>query len=109
MEIKLGYYQARRGGDQEFCLRPAGNEKTQEDFQWLKQDIESADGEATVFHAGSVEGATDKEMIASFRKARDEEFATTLGHAPQSAHRQTGLRLADQTVHRQAPTLLFHC
>jgi hypothetical protein len=51
------------------------NDKTNEDFQWLKQEIESAGGEAAVFRADSVEGATDKEIIASFRKARDEEFA----------------------------------
>ncbi|HEU4506921.1 MAG TPA: Chromate resistance protein ChrB, partial [Pyrinomonadaceae bacterium] len=52
------------------------NDKTNEDFQWLKQEIESAGGEAAVFRAGSVEGATDKEIVAAFRKARDEEFAT---------------------------------
>ena len=51
------------------------NEKTDEDFQWLKQEIESAGGEATVFRAGAVEGATDAEMIAAFRQARDEEYA----------------------------------
>src|SRR6266850_1340245 len=52
------------------------NEKTHEDFQWLKQEIESAGGEASVFEAGSVEGATDEEIILAFRKARDEEFAS---------------------------------
>ena len=51
------------------------NEKTNEDFQWLKQEIESADGEAAVFRAGSVEGATDDEIINAFRSARDAEFA----------------------------------
>lgn len=51
------------------------NEKTNEDFQWLKQEIESAGGEAAIFRADSVEGTTDEEIIASFRKARDEEFA----------------------------------
>src|SRR6266496_2823634 len=51
------------------------NEKTHEDFQWLKQEIESAGGEATVFQAASVEGAADEEIIAAFRKSRDEEFA----------------------------------
>ena len=50
-------------------------EQAHEDFQWLKQEIESAGGEAAVFQAGSVEGATDDEIIAAFRKARDEEFA----------------------------------
>jgi hypothetical protein len=51
------------------------NDKTNEDFQWLKQEIESAGGEAAVFRAGSVEGATDDEITSAFRKARDEEFA----------------------------------
>lgn len=51
------------------------SDKTHEDFQWLKQEIETAGGEAAVFRADSVAGATDKEIIASFRKARDEEFA----------------------------------
>jgi len=50
-------------------------EKAHEDFQWLKQEIESAGGEASVFKAASVEGATDQEIIATIRKARDEEFA----------------------------------
>ena len=50
------------------------NEKTNEDFQWLKQEIESAGGEAAVFRADSVEGATDQEIISAFRKARDQEF-----------------------------------
>jgi hypothetical protein len=51
------------------------NEKTHEDFQWLKQEIESSGGEATVFRAGSVEGATDEEIVAAFRKERDEDYA----------------------------------
>ena len=52
------------------------NEKTHEDCQWLKQEIESAGGEASVFEAGSVEGTTDVEIITAFCKARDEEFAS---------------------------------
>src|ERR687895_1721863 len=51
------------------------NEKTHEDFQWLKQEIETAGGEAMVFRAGAVEGATDEEIVAAFRKERDEESA----------------------------------
>lgn len=51
-------------------------EKAYEDLQWLKQEIESVGGEASVFKAASIEGATDQEIIALFRKARDEEFAT---------------------------------
>ena len=51
------------------------SEQTHEDFQWLKQEIESAGGEATVFRAGAVEGATDDEIISTFRKERDEDYA----------------------------------
>jgi hypothetical protein len=51
------------------------NEKTHEDFQWLKQEIESAGGEAAVFRAGSVEGTTDEGIVNAFRNARDDEFA----------------------------------
>jgi hypothetical protein len=51
------------------------SEKSHEDFQWLRQEIEAAGGEASVFRAGAVEGATDEEIIAAFRKERDEEYA----------------------------------
>ena len=51
------------------------NEKAHEDFQWLKQEIESAGGEASVFKAASVEGATDQEIINAFREARDADIA----------------------------------
>ena len=51
------------------------NEKTNEHFQWLKQEIESAGGEAAVFRAGAIAGATDNEIISAFRDARDQEFA----------------------------------
>jgi hypothetical protein len=51
------------------------NEKTYEDFQWLKQEIESAGGEATLLRAGVVEGTADEEIIRVFRQARDEEYS----------------------------------
>jgi len=50
------------------------SEKTNEDFQWLKQEIASSGGEATVFRANTVEGATDKEIIALFQQSRDEDY-----------------------------------
>jgi hypothetical protein len=51
------------------------NDRTNEDFQWLKQEIESAGGTATVFRAGSIEGATDKEIVSAFQSVRNTEFA----------------------------------
>lgn len=50
-------------------------EEAYEHFQWLKQEIESAGGETSVFRADSVAGTTDEEIVAAFRKARDEEYA----------------------------------
>ncbi|HYL97354.1 MAG TPA: chromate resistance protein ChrB domain-containing protein [Blastocatellia bacterium] len=51
------------------------NDKTHEDFQWLKQEIESAGGEAAIFRADAVEGATREEIVAVFVKAREDEYA----------------------------------
>lgn len=50
------------------------NEKTTEDFQWLKQEIESSGGEATIFHADSVEGAMDEEIAAVFKQEREKDY-----------------------------------
>ncbi len=50
------------------------NEKTHEDFQWLRQEIETAGGEANVFRAESIEGTADAEIINIFRRERDKDF-----------------------------------
>src|SRR5262249_15551300 len=50
-------------------------DRTFEDFQWLKQEIEASGGEATVFRAAAVEGATNKEIVALFNRSRNEEYA----------------------------------
>src|SRR6185369_3959527 len=55
------------------------NEKTYEDFQWLKQEIESVSGDATVLRAAAVEGKTDGEIIGQFRKTRNDEYAVIAG------------------------------
>ena len=51
------------------------SETTNEDFQWLKQEIESCGGEANVFRAGSVEDASDRDIVNAFRKQRDDDYA----------------------------------
>ncbi len=51
------------------------NEKTHEDFQWLKQEIKAAGGEANVFRAESIEGTADKEIVNTFRRERDKDFS----------------------------------
>jgi hypothetical protein len=51
------------------------SDRANEDFQWLKQEIEASGGEATVLRAAAVEGATNREIVALFRSARDEDYA----------------------------------
>src|SRR5262249_56579837 len=54
-------------------------EKSNEDFQWLKQEIEATGGEATVFRAGAIEGATQREIVAAFTAARNQEYSHLAG------------------------------
>jgi hypothetical protein len=49
-----------------------------EDFQWLRQEIVDAGGEATVFTADTVDSAEDQEIIRAFREVRDREYAAIL-------------------------------
>jgi len=51
------------------------SDRSLEDFTWLRQEIESAGGEAVLFRAGVVGGVTDDELIASFRKQHDAAWA----------------------------------
>lgn len=81
------------------------NEKTHEDFRWLKQEIEAAGGDATVFRAGSVEGATDEELIAAFREARDDEYARLTVELEGLAGAVRGQKRGD---HLSAGRLGFH-
>src|ERR1044072_3767930 len=81
------------------------NEKTNEDFQWLKQDIESAGGEAAVFRAGSVEGGTDEEMIGAFRSAGEDEFAAV---AAEFAGLTGRIRKQSRAKHLSAARLAAH-
>lgn len=46
-----------------------------EDFQWLRKEITSGGGEASVCRAAFVDGLTDPQIEALFRAARDAEYA----------------------------------
>jgi len=50
------------------------NDSTSEDFEWVRQEIVQAGGEATVVEANLVAGATDAEIEAKFREAKDLEY-----------------------------------
>ena len=50
-------------------------EQALEDFQWLAREIVADGGEATVCEAAFVEGVRDEELVATFRTARDADYA----------------------------------
>jgi hypothetical protein len=46
-----------------------------EDFEWLKAEIETGGGEATLFAADAVETWTNDELVQEFRRARENDYA----------------------------------
>ena len=52
-----------------------GNDRTREDFQWLKKEIEGLGGEATLCEARFIDGLTDAQVRALFDAARDSDYA----------------------------------
>jgi hypothetical protein len=53
---------------------PASDE-SHEDFEWVRREIAAAGAEATICEASFVEGITDAQLKATFRAARDAEYA----------------------------------
>jgi hypothetical protein len=45
-----------------------------EDFEWLRQEIEALDGQASVFEASSLHGLEDARIVDQFRKARARDY-----------------------------------
>jgi hypothetical protein len=56
-------------------------EQAMEDFQWVRREIVSGGGEATVCEALFVEGHTDADVVALFTKARDADYAALAAEA----------------------------
>jgi hypothetical protein len=54
------------------------NESTLEDFHWLRREIVSEQGEATIVAARMVDGVSDQELMDQFRAASDSEYADLL-------------------------------
>jgi hypothetical protein len=50
-----------------------------EDFEWLKTEVESAGGEASVFAAGSVDAWSDDALVDAFRRSREDAYTTLAG------------------------------
>jgi hypothetical protein len=54
---------------------PAG-EETEEDFQWIRREIEREGGEAWLFRAAAIGGISDEHLQQAFRTARDTDFTS---------------------------------
>src|ERR1700751_13477 len=50
------------------------NEQTQEDFEWVLQEITEGGGEAMICEAQLIGGVSDQEVRALFTAARDEDY-----------------------------------
>ena len=58
-----------------------------EDFEWLKSEIESAGGEASVFAADNVDSWGNDALVDQFRRSREEAFAELARDAEQLLRR----------------------
>ncbi len=71
-------------------LLPFGEERY-EILQWLCQEIQRAEGEATLLKAERIENLSDGEVAALFRRARNEEYAELAEEARGWLERRKGL------------------
>ena len=76
-----------------------------EDFQWLKTEIESAGGQASVFAADSVDSWSDDGLIREFRVSRQRAYGE-LATEVEQALRQTRSRRKSSTGRTAPPRAL---
>src|SRR2546425_1535763 len=58
-----------------------------EDFEWLKTEIDSARGQATIFAADSVDAWSDDELVTAFRGARQRDYEQLASEVEAALHR----------------------
>lgn len=62
-----------------------------EDFQWVRRQVMEEGGEATLLEASLLEGATDAEVEALFRQARDNDYAALAEEASRALESENGM------------------
>jgi hypothetical protein len=72
-----------------------------EDFEWLKAEIETGGGEATLFAADAVETWTNDELVQEFRRARESDYAV-LSRAVEGALKAAARTRAPRRSRRSA-------
>ena len=76
---------------------------SREDFEWLKTEIETAGGEATVFAADTVKTWSSDELVQEFRRARESDYgalARAIDHALKAARRTRAPRRSRRAAAR---------
>jgi hypothetical protein len=76
-----------------------------EDFQWLKTEIESAGGQASVFAADSVDSWSDDAIIREFRLSRQRAYGELAAEVERML-RRAGARQRSSSRSASAPRLL---
>jgi hypothetical protein len=78
LRVKVGRRLARMGAialkNSVYVLPPS--DEALEDFQWVRREVGSSGGEATVLSAQLVDGISDAEVEALFRAAREPDYAS---------------------------------
>lgn len=68
-----------------------------EDFEWLRAEVESLNGQANVFAASTVGGLNDRQVVEHFREARDLDYRAFL-KAVRAARSAVKRRSSDDRV-----------
>lgn len=102
LRVKIGRRLARVGAvalKNTVYVLPRSDE-AQEDFQWVLREVTAAGGEATLLTAHLVDGLSDAEIEALFRKARDADYAAIADEA-RGMKERLDARDADHELRRQ--------
>jgi hypothetical protein len=76
-----------------------------EDFEWLKTEIETGGGEASVFAADTVNTWSSDELVQEFRRARESDY-TTLSREVEGALKAAGRARAPRHSRRAAARII---
>jgi len=72
-----------------------------EDFEWLKTEIETAGGQATVFSADTIDTWSNDALVEEFRRAREEAYTELAREAEQVLRRMGACRRSRRSPSRR--------
>lgn len=107
LRVKVGRRLARVGAvalKNTVYVLPRSDE-AQEDFQWVLREVTAAGGEATLLDAHLVDGLSDSEVEALFRKARDADYAAIADEVRALEERHGGLDFDDELRRQIEPEI----